>query len=112
MLRASAVSGDLGQGRYQPVRKEIVIGIANGFVLGLAAAGLSLLVGGNPALGLVVLMAMWGNLVMAGFAGSFIPTILNRLGADPAVASGVFVHALTDFLGFLLLLGLASALLL
>ncbi len=111
-VRRLAVSGDLGHGRYEPVRKETVIGLVNGAVLGIAAAGLSLVVGGNPMLGLVVLMAMWGNLVMAGFAGSFIPTILNRLGADPAVASGVFVHALTDFLGFLLLLGLASALLL
>ena len=111
-VRRLAVSGDLGHSRYEPVRKETVIGLVNGAVLGIAAAGLSLVVGGNPMLGLVVLLAMWGNLVMAGFAGSFIPTILNRLGADPAVASGVFVHALTDFLGFLLLLGLASALLL
>jgi magnesium transporter len=63
-------------------------------------------------LGLVVFLAMCGNQAAAGFAGSLFPTILDRLGIDPAVASSVFVTALTDLLGFLFLLGLATALLL
>jgi magnesium transporter len=63
-------------------------------------------------LGFVVLLAMWGNLIVAGFAGSFVPTILHRFGVDPAVASSVFVHTFTDLVGFFLLLGLATALLL
>jgi magnesium transporter len=62
--------------------------------------------------GLVVLGAMWGNLIVAGFAGAFIPLLLEKLGADPAVASSIFVTAFTDVCGFLLLLGLASAVLL
>ena len=66
----------------------------------------------SPRLPLVVLAAMWGNIVVASFAGAFIPTVLSRMGIDPAVASSVFVTALTDLSGFLLLLGLASALLL
>jgi len=56
----------------------------------------------------VVLVAMWGNILVAGFAGAFVPTLLDRLGADPAVASSVFVTTFTDLFGFLLLLGLAS----
>ena len=88
-------------------------GMVNGAVLGGTIAVLSLLVpGGNPKLGLVVLLAMWGNLIVAGFAGSFVPTILNRFGVDPAVASSVFVHTFTDLIGFFLLLGLATAILL
>ncbi len=63
-------------------------------------------------LGLVVLLAMWGNLVVASFAGAFVPILLERFGVDPAVASSVFVTTFTDLAGFFLLLGLASALLL
>ena len=108
-----AGEGEIGHGPYRAVGKELLVGMVNGAVLGGAIAGLTLLVpGGNPKLGLVVLMAMWGNLIVAGFAGSFVPTILNRFGFDPAVASSVFVHTFTDLIGFFLLLGLATALLL
>ncbi len=108
-----AGDGEIGAGPYRAVGKELLVGVVNGAVLGGLIAGLSLLVpGGNPALGAVVLLAMWGNLVVAGFAGSFVPTILNRFGFDPAVASSVFVHAFTDLIGFFLLLGLATAILL
>ena len=66
----------------------------------------------NPLLGLVVLLSLWGNILLSGFAGAFIPTLLDRIGVDPAVASSVFLTTLTDLFGFFLLLGLASALLL
>lgn len=107
-----AGDGEVGHGPFLAVGKELVVGMVNGVVLGLVIAGLALLIGGDPLLGVVVLLAMWGNLVVAGFAGSFVPTVLNRLGADPAVASSVFVHTFTDLIGFFLLLGLATALLL
>jgi len=94
------------------VGREILIGLVNGAALGLGIAAISLLVGGDPLLGLVVLLAMWGNQVVAGFAGAFIPTTVDSLGVDPSVASSVFVHTLTDLCGFFLLLGLASRLLL
>jgi len=70
------------------------------------------LLGGTPMLGAVIAMAMWGNLLIAGLVGSFVPLVLRRLGVDPAVASSVFVTPVTDACGFLLLLGLASRLLL
>jgi magnesium transporter len=60
----------------------------------------------------VVLAAIWGNLAVAGFAGAFVPTLLSRLGVDPAVASSVFVTTFTDICGFFLLLGLAARLVL
>ena len=107
-----AGEGELGSGPFVTVGKEVLVGMVNGIVLGAAIAGLSLLVGGDPRLGVVVLLAMWGNLIVAGFAGSFVPTMLSRFGVDPAVASSVFVHTFTDLIGFFLLLGLATALLL
>ena len=95
------------------VIKELLIGLVIGGVLGLGIAGIALLVpDGNPRLGLVVMLAMWGNQVVAGFAGAFVPATLDRIGVDPSVASSVFVHTLTDLCGFFLLLGLASKLLL
>lgn len=94
------------------VRKEMLVGMVNGLAGGLVVALVAALLGERPTLGLVVLLAMWGNLIVAGFAGAFIPLLLERLGADPAVASSIFVTAFTDVCGFLLLLGLGTALLL
>ena len=94
------------------VGKEILVGITNGIVMGLAVGTVAALLGEGPRLGAVVFMAMAGNLMVAGFAGAFIPIVLERLGVDPAVASSIFVTAFTDVCGFLLLLGLAGAVLL
>ena len=63
-------------------------------------------------LGLVVLLAMWGNLVVAGLAGASIPIVLERFSIDPAIASSIFVTTFTDVCGFVLLLGLGAWLLL
>ena len=95
------------------VMKELLIGLVIGAVLGLGIAVIaSVIPGGHPRLGLVVMLAMWGNQIVAGFAGAFVPATLDRIGVDPSVASSVFVHTLTDLCGFFLLLGLASRLLL
>jgi len=111
----------LGEGplerKRQVVGKELVVGLVNGIVLGLLAAGVAQVLvmagsGLNPMLPVVVLFAMWGTIIVSAFAGAFIPTVLDRFGIDPAVASSVFVTTLTDLFGFFLLLGLASALVL
>ena len=96
----------------QVVGKEILVGVINGFVIGLIVGMVATVMGEGAMLGIVVFLAMIGNLVVAGFAGAFIPILLERLGADPAVASSVFVTAFTDVCGFLLLLGLAGWLIL
>ena len=94
------------------VGKEILVGMINGLVMGLAVGTVATFIGEGPRLGLVVFLAMAGNLIVAGFAGAFIPLILERSGIDPAVASSIFVTTFTDVCGFLLLLGLAGSLLL
>jgi magnesium transporter len=94
------------------VGKEVLVGIINGVVMGLAVGTVATLIGQNPRLGAVVFLAMSGNLMVAGFAGAFIPLLLERVGIDPAVASSIFVTTFTDVCGFLLLLGLAGWLLL
>ncbi|MBA3443623.1 MAG: magnesium transporter [Gemmatimonadales bacterium] len=94
------------------VGKEILVGMTNGVVMGAAVGTVATLLGDGPRLGLVVFLAMAGNLMVAGFAGAFIPLLLERFGIDPAVASSIFVTAFTDVCGFLLLLGLAGGMLL
>jgi len=88
--------------------KEILVGLFNGIAIGSVVALVAVMLGEGPLLGGVVFLAMTGNLLVAGFAGAFIPILLERRGVDPAVASSIFVTTFTDVCGFLLLLGLAG----
>jgi magnesium transporter len=94
------------------IGKEMAAGLVNGLVVGAITAVTALALGHGAKLGLVVFLAMSGNLLVAGFAGAFIPIVLERLRIDPAIASSIFVTTFTDVCGFSLLLGLASAILL
>jgi magnesium transporter len=94
------------------VQKEILTGFVIGAVLGTGIAVLAYALDRDIKLGLVVMLAMWGNQIVAAFAGAWVPATLDRMGVDPSVASSVFVNTLTDLCGFFLLLGLASKLLL
>jgi len=94
------------------VGKEVLVGVANGLAIGVVVGIVAGMLGEGVRLGLVVFLAMTGNLLVAGFAGAFIPVVLERLGIDPAIASSIFVTTFTDVCGFLLLLGLAGWLLL
>ena len=67
---------------------------------------------GKPMIGVVIGLALILNLMAAGLAGMTIPLILERLGVDPAVASGVFLTTVTDVVGFFTFLGLATWLIL
>lgn len=111
-IRRIALADESLAERWHVLGKEALVGLLNGLAVGaLAFAFGYVLLGQGPVFGLVVLLAMWGNLVVASFAGAFIPIVLESAGIDPAVASSVFVTALTDLTGFLLLLGLATAVL-
>jgi magnesium transporter len=112
-VRRLALTREPAATRWRVAGKEVFVGLLNGLALGvLVGLGSWLLFGSTPMLGLVVLLAMWGNLVVASVAGAMVPVLLERVGADPAVASSVFVTAVTDVAGFFLLLGLATRLLL
>ncbi|SFH50314.1 magnesium transporter [Pedobacter insulae] len=97
---------------YRTVLKEFTVGLINGAITGLIVFAFAYFFDSNPMLGLVIFMAMTGNLIVAGFTGAGIPLILKRVGIDPAIASSIIITTFTDVFGFLLLLGLASKLLL
>lgn len=94
------------------VGKELLVGMVNGLFVGAFAGVAAAYMQVDWRFGLIVLSAMWGNLMVAGLAGASIPLILERLGYDPAVASSVFVTAFTDVCGYVLLFGLATWLIL
>jgi magnesium transporter len=112
-IRRIALSDESLSDRWRVVGKEALVGLFNGVIVGaVAALAGHFLLGSGLTFGLVVLLAMWGNQIIASFAGAFIPIFLESVGVDPAVASSVFVTALTDISGFFLLLWLASTVLL
>ncbi len=111
-VRLLAVTREVSERRWSVVGKEVLIGLVNGIALGLITGIFCYLWKGSAMLGVVVLLAMWGNLVIAGLFGALVPILLEKFGADPAVASSIFVTTFTDVGGFFLLLGLASKLLL
>ncbi len=94
------------------VLKELMVGASNGILIGLIVSVLAYFIGGTYEIGGVVALAMLGNLILAGLAGSFIPITLERLGVDPAIASSILITAFTDIIGYTLLFGLATKMLL
>jgi magnesium transporter len=97
---------------YATVLKEFLVGLINGAANGVIVFGVALFYDANPMLGLVLFLAMTGNLIIAGLTGASIPLLLKRVGIDPAVASSIIITTFTDCVGFLLPLWLATRLLL
>jgi len=109
-VRAIATNQLTGSNRWRAVGREIRVAMLNGLTIAvLIGIGVTLVLS-SPSLGGVIAAAMLINIIVAGFAGVLVPLSLERLGADPAVASSVFVTMITDSMGFLAFLGLATAL--
>ena len=96
---------------YYVWRKEAIVGLINGSVLGLLIAGVAWAWQGNPWLGLVVGSALSVNTLVAVSIGGTVPVLLKALKVDPAVAAGPILTTVTDMCGFFLLLGTASLML-
>ena len=88
--------------------KEILLGLINGAVIGLVTGIIVTIIYHNIYLGLIIFLAMIGNLMISGFFGLVIPIVLEKLKIDPALSSSIFLTTATDVLGFFLFLSLAS----
>ena len=97
---------------YNAVLKEFLVGMLNGAANGVIVFFIAWFYDASPMLGLVLFLAMTGNLIVAGLTGASIPLILKRVGIDPAVASSIIITTFTDCAGFFLPLWFASKLLL
>jgi magnesium transporter len=93
------------------VLKEVAVGSLNGFLAGVVVGLLASVFTGNPAIGVVIVLALTLNLIAAGLVGVAVPLTMRALKADPALASTVFVTATTDIFGFFVFLGLSTLLL-
>jgi len=90
------------------ITREMVVGLANGIIFAILVGLVTALRFGDAQLGAVIALAMVINLVVAGTAGILIPVLLDRLKADPAIASAVFVTTITDVVGFFAFLAIAG----
>ena len=93
------------------LRKEVLVGILNGFIWACAVALIAALWFNSPGLGLVIAMATLVNLLVAAMAGVFLPILLEKMRVDPALAGGVALTTVTDVVGYFSVLGLAALLL-
>lgn len=107
-VRALATREIGGHNARRLVRRETLVGLLNGVALAVLVAIAAGTWFRNPELGVIIGCAMVTNLVFAGLFGILIPLTLDKLKADPAVASGVFLTTVTDTVGFFSFLGLAA----
>ncbi|HEY1329398.1 MAG TPA: magnesium transporter [Casimicrobiaceae bacterium] len=94
------------------IRKELAVALVNGLLWGGVMGVIAMLLYKQFSLGLVMVLAMTLNLMLAAVAGVLIPITMMKLGRDPAVGSSVMITALTDSGGFFIFLGLATLFLL
>ena len=94
------------------IRREIGVGILTGLIFAVSMGLIGVFWFGTAMLGVVIAISMLINLVVANLAGTTIPVILEKLGIDPALASGAFVTTVTDVVGFFAFLSIAGILLL
>ena len=94
------------------VWKEVRVAVINGLILGTLLGLVVLAWFRNPALAAVIAVALTVNFSFAALGGVLVPVTLKRFGFDPALAGGVILTTITDTLGFLTFLGLATLILL
>ena len=90
------------------VRRELLVGLFNGLAFAVIMGTVAMFWFNVTDLGLVMGLAMVTVLAAAALGGILIPLVLTRFGVDPAVSSGPFVTTITDVVGFLSFLGIAT----
>jgi len=105
--------GDIAQNdAIRTIKKEVILSLANGSIFAIVMGIIAYIWFSIPLLGVVIGLSMIINLLSAGFFGSMIPLLLKKLDIDPAIASTVILTTITDVIGFVSFLGLATLILL
>ena len=107
-VRAIATRDLTGANVWRVIRREVLVGLINGLIFAVLMGLVGAIWFDNMMLGLVIAVAMVINMVVAGLAGTGVPILLEKMGVDPALASGAFVTTVTDVIGFFAFLGLAA----
>lgn len=111
-VRSIATKDLTGANVWRVIRREVLVGLVNGAIFAVVMGLVGWVWFGSSMLGVVIALAMVINMVVAGLAGTGIPVLLEKMGIDPALASGAFVTTVTDVVGFFAFLGLAAVMLL
>ncbi len=107
-IRALAL-GELERAEaLRAVFRQVMVAILIGSIIGVSTGLIAYGWRGSPVLGLVIASSMLINMTIAGLVGSGVPLLLKAVGQDPAMGGGVLVTAVTDSLGFLAFLGIAT----
>jgi magnesium transporter len=107
-VRALATRELSSANTWRIIRREVLVGVLNGLAFAVIMGAVAAIWFDVNDLGLVMGLAMVTVLAAAALGGILIPLILTRLGVDPAVSSGPFVTTVTDVVGFLSFLGIAT----
>jgi len=97
---------------YRTIKKEVILSLVNGVFFAIIMGIIASLWFDKGMLGVVIGLSMIINLLSAGFFGSMVPLLLKRLDVDPAIGSTVILTTVTDIVGFMSFLGLATLILL
>jgi magnesium transporter len=109
LLTQRLTMGKLGPGELQRVLlRELKVGAINGALYAVVLALITLSLYGDAQLALVIAAALLLNLMLAASVGVLAPSLLAKFGRDPVMGSSVILTASTDFMGYLLFLGLAA----
>ena len=104
-VRGLATRDLTGANVWRVIRRETLVGLFNGVIFAVVMGAVGYVWFGSLMLAGVIAAAMVINLVVAGLSGIGLPALLDRLGVDPALASGTFVTTVTDVVGFFAFLG-------
>jgi magnesium transporter len=95
---------------FRVSRKETLVGLLNGFVIALTTSLVVYIWMSSAGLAIIIGTAMVFSMVIAGLSGALIPIILQAFGQDPAQSSSIVLTTVTDVVGFMSFLGLATLL--
>ncbi len=93
---------------FRVARKEIIVGCINGCAIALTTSLIVLFWADSFGLAVVIAVAMVFSMAIAGLSGAVIPIVLKAFGQDPAQSSSIILTTVTDVVGFLSFLGLAT----
>ena len=112
VIRGLALGQIAGNNKQWLYNKELWVGMLNGLVWALVVGGISYLWFSDPLITLVITLAIFINMSLANMSGVLIPLVLKRLQIDPALSGAVILTTVTDVVGFLSFLGLATLIIL
>ena len=107
-IRGIAVGQLVKSNAISLLNKELILGLINGLLWAFIVFLISAFAFNNISIGIVIAIAMFINLLIAPLAGVALPLLLRRFNIDPALAGGVLLTTITDVIGYVAVLGLAT----